>query len=159
MSTHQLDSLVTMSMLGSIGPTSRGTYASGILNFARFLLYRRARDRVPPDEPKNLMYWMLAFKNHDTAASYLSHVKLACDIARVGIEWFPPYCSRIIRSAKYGILNDEEAEAPPVFRRDLTLRMFNFFLADGWWAMAYLALFAYCFGRRAPSFTSGSQRR
>ena len=82
-----LDYLSLLETVSSLGEQSRGTYASGIANFARFLLFRHKEDTIPPADPEDLARWFAAIPDPQTRASYLSHLKFACDIARVGIDW------------------------------------------------------------------------
>lgn len=139
-----------LALIGSIAPDSRPVYATGMLSFSRFLLSRGKVDTIPPEDPGDLPRWLFSFSRQSTGASYLSHVVKACHLAKVSTEWFPPAVRDLLKRARRSRTGDAESLAPPVYRLDITERMFQWGRSH-WPAFAFLAAFAYAFGLRVPS--------
>ena len=115
----ELEALTRLSAMGSLAPSSRHVYATGIFSLAGFLLDRGLPDDIPPPA-KEVGFWLLAFRSPSTGAQYLSHVAKAVRIAGYAEDdWCPATAKDQLKSAgKERLLAGcEEEFLPAVFAR------------------------------------------
>ena len=87
------DMRVEMLLYGSRKLSLKAT-ASGLRNwhgFAVFILQYDPRRTLPPRCQEDVARWLTTFRNHGTACNYLGHVKCACTIRMLDVDWCGEY--------------------------------------------------------------------
>ena len=152
-----LQSLATQGVLESLEPNSRLSYCAGINSWISFcVMIEDITPGVIPVEDQLkvtedlVRQWLTLIPEFKTAASYVSHLKMACALAKESVSWHTPLVKAQVKSK----LKKDVLEIPKVrwvCQKETLLQMVEHAESQGMEWLAVLLIVSYTFQWRVYS--------
>ena len=152
-----LRSLATQGVLEVLEPNSRLSYTAGINSWISFcvLIEDITPGVIPVEDQLKVtedlaMQWLTLIPEFKTAASYVSHLKMACALAKESVAWHTPLVKAQVKSKMKKDVQEVQ-KVRWVCQKDMLLQMVEHAESQGMEWLAVLLVVCYTFQWRVYS--------